>query len=72
MKNNKCPQCGAPRDPNASQCKYCGEKFTVLQPDVHRQNSQAPKFVQPMYPPNQFQPANATWTNERNSTFLAI
>lgn len=25
---NKCPQCGAPADSTASNCKYCGEKLT--------------------------------------------
>lgn len=25
----KCPQCGAPVDTTASNCKYCGEKLTI-------------------------------------------
>lgn len=28
---NKCPQCGAPIDPGAVECKYCGEKFATAQ-----------------------------------------
>lgn len=27
----KCPQCGAPIDPGASECKYCGEKLAIQQ-----------------------------------------
>lgn len=50
MKSNKCPQCGAPRDPNASQCKYCGEKFTNIQPEIQSQNKPAPKYAEPVYP----------------------
>ena len=29
MKQNVCPQCGAPIDPEAIECKFCGEKFAV-------------------------------------------
>jgi len=60
MGNNKCPQCGAPRDPNAIQCRYCGEKFTVKQQDVQIQNYQVQKYdqpIQPPYPNNQYQPS---------------
>ena len=31
MAENKCPQCGAPIDLGASECKFCGEKLTVQQ-----------------------------------------
>ncbi len=31
MAENKCPQCGAPIDPGASECKFCGEKLAVQQ-----------------------------------------
>jgi len=58
MGNNKCPQCGAPKDPSANQCRYCGEKF-IAQQDVHLPNNQAPKYaqpIQPTYPNSQFQP----------------
>ena len=28
---NVCPQCGAPIDPTATECKFCGEKLAVAQ-----------------------------------------
>ena len=31
MANNVCPQCGAPIDPGAQECKFCGEKFVTQQ-----------------------------------------
>ena len=31
MEENKCPQCGAPIDPGASECKFCGEKLIAQQ-----------------------------------------
>lgn len=43
MAENKCPQCGAPIDPNATECKYCGEKL------VHQQVSQSQPQPQPTY-----------------------
>lgn len=31
MSENVCPQCGAPIDPGAMECKFCGEKLAVRQ-----------------------------------------
>lgn len=31
MSEKVCPQCGAPIDPNAAECKFCGEKLAVQQ-----------------------------------------
>lgn len=31
MANRVCPQCGAPIDPNAAECRFCGEKLAVQQ-----------------------------------------
>lgn len=31
MAENVCPQCGAPIDPTATECKFCGEKLSVQQ-----------------------------------------
>lgn len=31
MTENKCPQCGAPLDPGATECKFCGEKIAAQQ-----------------------------------------
>lgn len=41
MSENRCPQCGAPIDPGALECKYCGEKLTVLQAAQQLQQAQA-------------------------------
>lgn len=35
----KCPQCGAPIDPEAKECKYCGEKLAVQQINNEMQGS---------------------------------
>lgn len=46
MSENVCPQCGAPINPGASECRFCGEKF------VHQQvvqQMQQPVYQQPMY-----------------------
>lgn len=31
MAENVCPQCGAPIEPGASECKFCGEKLATRQ-----------------------------------------
>lgn len=31
MAEKICPQCGAPIDPTATECRFCGEKLTVQQ-----------------------------------------
>lgn len=31
MAEKVCPQCGAPIDPGASECKFCGEKLATQQ-----------------------------------------
>ena len=31
MAEKVCPQCGAPVDLNATECKFCGEKFVMQQ-----------------------------------------
>jgi len=61
MNQNKCPQCGAPRDPNAAKCKYCGEKFAITQqgtrqPVIQNDIAHTPKYAQPIYshPPAQY------------------
>lgn len=43
MSGNVCPQCGAPIDPGAVECKYCGER--LAQQQINRQMNQQP--VQP-------------------------
>ncbi len=31
MAENVCPQCGAPLDPGATECRFCGEKIATQQ-----------------------------------------
>lgn len=50
MAEMKCPQCGAPIDPGATECKFCGEKFTAqqVQAEAAQMQQQAPQQqVQP-------------------------
>ena len=39
MNENICPQCGAPLDPSAAECRFCGEKIV-------RQAPQQPPYAQ--------------------------
>lgn len=41
MTENKCPQCGAPIDPGAIECKFCGEKLAVQQAAQQLQQPQS-------------------------------
>jgi TM2 domain-containing membrane protein YozV len=45
MAENVCPQCGAPIDPGAAECKYCGEKLAVQQ--AAQQTQPQTVYVQP-------------------------
>jgi len=50
MAEMKCPQCGAPIDPGATECKFCGEKLAVqqVQAGAAQMQQQAPQQqVQP-------------------------
>lgn len=40
MSEKVCPQCGAPIDPSATECKYCGEKLIVQQTSQEVVNQQ--------------------------------
>ena len=48
MADRVCPQCGAPIDPNATECKFCGEKLAVQQTAQQVQAQQA--YAQPQQP----------------------
>lgn len=37
MAERVCPQCGAPIDPTAAECKFCGEKLTAQQSQQQQQ-----------------------------------
>lgn len=54
MNANVCPQCGAPIDPGAGECKYCGEKLAAQQ--AGQQYNQQASQAQPAYN-QQSQPA---------------
>ena len=44
MAESVCPQCGAPIDPGATECKYCGEKLAVQQVAQQPQEEQQPQI----------------------------
>lgn len=44
MSNNNCPQCGAPIDPGANECKFCGEKLAT-QEAAQRVQQPVPQVV---------------------------
>ena len=50
MTENKCPQCGAPIDPGATECKFCGEKLAVRQAAQQVQQQQPQVVVQQATP----------------------
>lgn len=68
-----CPQCGAPIDPTATECEYCGEKLSVRQaaqqpqpiyvqqPQTVYVQQQQPVNYQGMQPPVYASEANAGW-----------
>lgn len=48
MEENKCPQCGAPLDPGAGECRFCGEKIVVRQTVQQGQPQTAYQQGQPL------------------------
>ena len=50
MEENKCPQCGAPIDPGATECKFCGEKLAVQQAAQQVQQPQPQVVIQQSAP----------------------
>ena len=54
MAERVCPQCGAPIDPQASECRFCGEKLVVQQ--VANQAAAQPQFAQQPYQQQYAQP----------------
>ena len=64
MSENVCPQCGAPIEPGAVQCKFCGEKLVqqVVNQQVYQQPQQSVQqetYVQPdpQYTPEGIDPS---------------
>ena len=50
MAENVCPQCGAPIDPGATECKFCGEKLAVQQAAQQVQQPQPQVVIQQAAP----------------------
>ncbi len=48
MAERVCPQCGAPIDPMATECKFCGERLTVQQ-TFQQSQPQQPYMQQQVY-----------------------
>ena len=62
MTENKCPQCGAPIDPGATECKFCGEKFAVQQASQQVQQPQPQVVIQQAAPQQVYMTAvNPAW-----------
>ena len=76
--SEKCPQCGAPRSPEDTVCKYCGEKLSPVQANqpqqaaVNQQTSQGQPVIivnnngasQPKYKPVQAIHISNTYVNK--------
>ena len=46
MSENKCPECGAPIEVGATECKFCGEKLVTQKVTEQVQQSQSqPQIV---------------------------
>lgn len=43
MAENVCPQCGAPVDPGATECRFCGEKFAIQQMNQQLKQASEPQ-----------------------------
>ena len=57
MAENRCPQCGAPIDPGAVECKFCGERFAGVQLSKQMQQpgyTQQPQIGYPQQPQNTY------------------
>ncbi len=50
MAENVCPQCGAPIDPGATECRFCGEKLAVRQAAQQFQPQAQGMYVQQPQP----------------------
>jgi len=60
MAENKCPQCGAPIDPGAGECRFCGEKIAVQHAPSQQNVVQQPQVVyiqQPQQPNDGISPS---------------
>lgn len=64
MADRVCPQCGAPIDPGATECKFCGEKLVVQQVGSQVQAQPVTQQAAPQPAPQQTpQPVYVTGIN---------
>lgn len=64
MSENVCPQCGAPLDPGAGECKFCGEKVMAQQvppQQVYGQQPQPQVVIQQVQQPTYVTGINPAW-----------
>ena len=63
MSGNVCPQCGAPLDPGARECKFCGEKIAVqqAQQQMYGQQPQPQVVIQQVQQPAYVSGINPAW-----------
>ncbi len=58
METNRCPQCGAPVSPDATECEYCGEKLTPSEKRAQTAYTQQPQpqvvYVREKAPENDY------------------
>lgn len=68
MSERVCPQCGAPVNPDASECKFCGEKLVQkqVQQQVQQQAQPQTVYVQQPQPQVIIQQAQPTYVTAIN------
>ena len=80
MAENKCPQCGAPLDPQATECKFCGEKLAVQQAaqqfqqqsQQYQQQAQPQVVIQQVAPqPVYYSAINPAWPVNRHGHLVS-
>ncbi len=75
MTQNVCPQCGAPLDPGATECKFCGEKIVAQQTAQQMQQPQAQNvYIQTAPQPTYVTDISPAWPIKSKTTagILAI
>jgi len=79
MSTRNCPSCGAPIGLDTTECRYCGEKVAVAQPQYQAPQAppqyaqpQAPQYAQPQAPqytqpqaPQYAQPQTPQYTQQQ-------
>lgn len=62
MSENKCPQCGAPIEVGATECKFCGEKLVTQKVTEQVQQTQSqPQIVVQQVAPAAVSGINPSW-----------